>query len=90
MSFIEVTDNRVSHLHCSIHLQASTEADSGYQAVLKDHSSNGTYVNDIRVKPGEAVCLQSGDKVALVRSMNPWAELGFIFKEGAHCGIMYC
>ena len=74
-----MADTWVSRLHCSIRLQACT---AGSQAVLKDHSSNGTYVNGTRVKAGETVCLQSGDKICLVRSMSPWAELGFTFLEG--------
>ena len=87
VSFVEVADNRVSRLHCSIQLQACTEAEGGSQAVLEDHSSNGKYVNDTKVKPGEAVRLQSGDKIWLVRSISPWAQLGFTFWEGAPAHI---
>lgn len=86
MSFVEVADTRVSRLHCCIHLRASTEAGAVGQAVLEDHSSNGTYVNDERVQQGQAVGLQSGDRISLVRSVTPWVERCFTFWEGGlHC-----
>ena len=86
MSFVEVADTRVSRVHCCIHLRASSEAGAAGQAVLEDRSSNGTYVNDERVQPGQSVGLQSGDKVSLVRSVSPWVERCFTFWEGGH----YC
>ena len=88
MSFVEVADTRVSRLHCCIHLRASTEAGAAGQAVLEDHSSNGTYVNDERVQQGHTVGLQSGDKVSLVRSVSPWVERCFTFWEGEDW--LYC
>lgn len=83
MSFVEVADTRVSRLHCTIRLQAPTGSSSGaLQAVLQDHSSNGTYINEERVQAGQAVPLHSGSKVSLVRSVTPWVERGFTFWEG--------
>lgn len=83
MSFVEVGDTRVSRLHCTIRLQAPRgSASTPLQAVLQDHSSNGTYIDDERVKPGVAVPLHSGSRVSLVRSVTPWVERGFTFWEG--------
>ena len=83
MSFVEVGDTRVSRLHCTIRLQAPRGlTTTPLQAVLQDHSSNGTYIDDERVKPGVAVALQSGSRVSLVRSVTPWLERGFTFWEG--------
>lgn len=83
MSFVEVADTRVSRLHCTIRLQAPTDSSStALQVVLQDHSSNGTYVDDERVKAGQAVPLHSGSKVSLVRSVTPWVERCFTFWEG--------
>ena len=81
MSFVEVADTRVSRLHCCILLQTITEGGEA-KAILVDHSSNGTYVNDVRVQPGESVVLQPGDKIALVQCVNPWLERCFTFWEG--------
>ena len=50
--------------------------------MLEDHSSNGTYVDDVRVKQGEPMVLSSGSKVSLVRSVTPWVERCFTFWEG--------
>ena len=83
MSFVEVADTRVSRLHCTIRLQAHTDSSStAMQVVLQDHSSNGTYVDDERVKAGQAVPLHNGSKVSLVRSVTPWVERCFTFWEG--------
>ena len=82
MSFVEVADTRVSRLHCCICLQAPTEAGAKPRAVIEDHSSNGTYVNDVRMEQGEVVVLQPGDKVSLVRCVTPWLERYFTFWEG--------
>ena len=82
MSFVEVSDTRVSRLHCVIKLEAPTDASTAPQALLEDHSSNGTYVDDVRVRQGEAVVLSSGSKVSLVRSVTPWVERCFTFWEG--------
>ena len=82
MSFVEVTDTRVSRLHCTIRLEAPRHCSTALQAVLEDHSSNGTYIDDERVKAGEAVPLRSGSKVSLVRSVTPWVERCFTFWEG--------
>lgn len=82
MSFVEVSDTRVSRLHCVIKLAAPTDSSTAPQAVLEDHSSNGTYVDDVRVKQGEPMVLSSGSKVSLVRSVTPWVERCFTFWEG--------
>ena len=82
MSFVEVTDTRVSRLHCTIRLEAPSDVHTGLQAVLEDHSSNGTYIDDERVQRGQAVPLHSGSKVSLVRSVTPWVERCFTFWEG--------
>ena len=82
MSFVEVCDTRVSRLHCTIRLEAPPGSSAGLQAVLEDHSSNGTYINDEKVQKGEAVPLSSGSKVSLVRSVTPWVERCFTFWEG--------
>ena len=82
MSFVEVADTRVSRLHCVIKLAAPTDCAQALQAVLEDHSSNGTYVDDVKVKSGESVPLSSGCKVSLVRSVTPWVERCFTFWEG--------
>ena len=82
MSFVEVSDTRVSRLHCVIKLAAPTDSSTAPQAVLEDHSSNGTYVDDVRVKQGEPMVLTSGSKVSLVRSVTPWVERCFTFWEG--------
>ncbi|DBA73902.1 TPA: hypothetical protein ACH3X2_009553 [Trebouxia sp. C0005] len=82
MSFVEVSDTRVSRLHCVIKLAAPTDSSSSPQAMLEDHSSNGTYVDDVRVKQGEPMVLTSGSKVSLVRSVTPWVERCFTFWEG--------
>jgi len=82
MSFVEVSDTRVSRLHCVIKLAAPTDSSTAPQAMLEDHSSNGTYVDDVRVKQGEPMALTSGSKVSLVRSVTPWVERCFTFWEG--------
>lgn len=82
MSFVEVSDTRVSRLHCVIKLAAPTDSSTAPQAMLEDHSSNGTYVDDVRVKQGEPMVLSSGSKVSLVRSVTPWVERCFTFWEG--------
>ena len=82
MSFVEVADTRVSRLHCVIKLAAPTDCAQALQAFLEDHSSNGTYVDDVKVKSGESVPLSSGCKVSLVRSVTPWVERCFTFWEG--------
>ncbi|KAL0025671.1 hypothetical protein WJX77_003216 [Trebouxia sp. C0004] len=82
MSFVEVSDTRVSRLHCVIKLAAPTDTSTAPQAMLEDHSSNGTYVDDVRVEQGEPMVLTSGCKVSLVRSVTPWVERCFTFWEG--------
>ena len=82
MSFVEVADTRVSRLHCVIKLAAPADCAQALQAFLEDHSSNGTYVDDVKVKSGESVPLSSGCKVSLVRSVTPWVERCFTFWEG--------
>jgi len=82
MSFVELSDTRVSRLHCIIKLAAPTDSSTAPQAMLEDHSSNGTYVDDVRVKQGEPMVLSSGSKVSLVRSVTPWVERCFTFWEG--------
>ena len=81
MSFVEVTDRRVSRLHCCIRPQALAESAIRMQVVIEDHSTNGTYVNGVRVQPGESVVMQSGDMVSLVRCVHPWVERCFTFWE---------
>ena len=82
MSFVEVTDTRVSRLHCCIRPQALAEPSLRLQVVIEDYSSNGTYVNGVRMQSGTSVVMHSGDKVSLVCCVNPWVERYFTFWEG--------
>lgn len=82
MSFVEVADARVSRLHCCIRPQPLAEPRLKLPVVIEDHSSNGTYVNGVRMQPGQSVVMQSGDKVSLVRCVHPWVERSFTFWEG--------
>eukprot|EP00796_Vickermania_ingenoplastis_P000640 gene640-357_t len=53
---------KLSGRHCALAVDPVT-----LRITLTDVSTNGTYVNDQRIPKGEAVRLQSGDKVALTK-----------------------
>ena len=89
MSFVKVADTRVSRLHCVVRLEASADSTAALQVVLEDHSSNGTYVDDVIVGHGEVVALKDGSKVSLVRSVSPWLERCFTFWEGIKAPLLY-
>ncbi|KAK9817719.1 hypothetical protein WJX72_001212 [[Myrmecia] bisecta] len=82
MGFVEVADGRVSRLHCIIKMGAGQGANTGLQATLEDHSSNGTFVNGEKVAKGGAAPLQDGDRVSLVLSVAPLVEQYFIYRSG--------
>ena len=65
MSFVEVADARVSRLHCCIRLQPLAEPSLSLAPVVEDHSSNGTYVNRVRLQSGQGVMVQSGTTCCL-------------------------
>lgn len=56
---------RLSSFHCELHLTPAT-----LQVDIVDTSSNGTFVNGLRLEKGKKVALQPGDSICLV---NPSA-----------------
>nr|CCC95784.1 unnamed protein product [Trypanosoma congolense IL3000] len=55
---------RVSARHCELRVDALT-----YEVRIRDISTNGTFVNGVRVTKGEDVELHPGDEISLVRSL---------------------
>lgn len=47
----------------------------------QDESSNGTFLNGSKLGRGGRAALKDGDKVSLVLSVAPLAELAFIFRR---------
>lgn len=76
--FVEVADGRVSRMHCLLTIQPTNRT-----VILKDLSSNGTFINSHKLHRGGEVTLRDGDRVALVLSVAPLAEVGYIFHSGA-------
>ena len=49
---------------------------------LQDFSSNGTFINGLKVGCGRTAMLADGDRLSLVLSVAPLAELAFTFHQG--------
>eukprot|EP01066_Platyproteum_vivax_P015445 Platyproteum_vivax@DN6827_c0_g1_i1.p1 len=62
---VVLTDQSISGVHCELWLQ-KTEAGS-ITAVIKDTSTNGTFVNDRRMKKGAPQELKDKDTIQLTR-----------------------
>eukprot|EP00884_Botryococcus_braunii_P003133 jgi/Botrbrau1/12820/Bobra.20_1s0011.1 len=58
------------------------------QGLLEDFSSNGTYVNGVRVPRPGGVVLKDGDRISLVQSVSPLVEQYFLYHEGDPRGMM--
>lgn len=71
---------RLSSFHCELHLTPAT-----LQVDIVDTSSNGTFVNGLRIEKGKKVTLQSGDSVSLV---NPSAT-GVEAEERKHLEFLF-
>ncbi|CCW63144.1 unnamed protein product [Phytomonas sp. EM1] len=59
------TENDVTQLVCKMNNTAATKV--RFRVFLTDHSTNGTFVNDIRVGKGRRIELQTGFDIAIVR-----------------------
>ncbi len=80
---LEVTDRRVSRLHCSLALQQAAPGGGQAAVLLEDCSLNGTFLNGSKLGQGRALVLADGDRVSLVLSVAPLAEQCFTFRRGA-------
>ena len=49
---------------------------------LQDCSSNGTFLNEKKLRKGQSVVLKDCDKISLVMSVSPMSEQYFIFHKG--------
>jgi len=79
LDFVEVADGRVSRMHCVV---VKKKTGRGFEAVLEDSSTNGTFVNNVKVEKGKSVMLKDNDKISLVMSVAPVSEKYFIFHKG--------
>ena len=51
---------------------------------MQDTSSNGTFLNGVKLAKGDVVALQDGDRISLVLSVAPLAEQFFTFHSHSH------
>ncbi|GJE90076.1 forkhead-associated domain-containing protein [Phanerochaete sordida] len=59
---LELKDPRISKRHCDITWNG--REDQASRVTLRDHSSNGTWVNDVRLNKMSYISLRDGDMVA--------------------------
>lgn len=70
----------VSRIHAE--LQAQREADEGWRVHVKDRSSHGTWVNEVRLPPGVQWELSDGDTLTFGDQSTPGsAEFYFLFQK---------
>ncbi len=60
-----INDAHVSNIHCSIRYKAATRS-----YIVKDHSSNGTFVNGVRLQKGIAMEFPAGTVLQLADGKN--------------------
>ncbi|PNH06810.1 hypothetical protein TSOC_006795 [Tetrabaena socialis] len=73
-------DDRVSRLHATLAVQ--WEAGRCPPLVtIEDHSRNGTFLNGVPLPPGRPIVLSNGDRISLVLSVNPLAEVTYKYEE---------
>lgn len=65
---VKIFDTRISNVHCRISEvdQADQAANAGAPARITDLSTNGTFLNGVKIGRGESRELRTGDSVALV------------------------
>ncbi|GLI62552.1 hypothetical protein VaNZ11_005219 [Volvox africanus] len=80
--WISTEDERVSRMHASI--RAHWEPNRWRPLVsMEDYSRNGTFLNGVPLRPGHSIALSSGDRISLVLSVNPLAEVSYKYEEAS-------
>eukprot|EP01023_Acetabularia_acetabulum_P056379 TRINITY_DN6547_c0_g2_i4.p1 TRINITY_DN6547_c0_g2~~TRINITY_DN6547_c0_g2_i4.p1 ORF type:complete len:1050 (-),score=222.74 TRINITY_DN6547_c0_g2_i4:360-3509(-) len=91
VGFVEVPDTRISRIHCTITRETNNSTksssvnkrdgldDGDVRVMLRDFSSNGTFLNNEQINTVELKC---GDKISLVMSMAPMADHFYTFYNG--------
>ncbi|EFJ43315.1 hypothetical protein VOLCADRAFT_106891 [Volvox carteri f. nagariensis] len=54
----------------------------------QDYSRNGTFLNGIPLQPGRQTTLANGDRISLVLSINPLAEVSYVYEEASLMALM--
>ncbi|KAJ6255696.1 serine/threonine-protein kinase fhke-related [Anaeramoeba flamelloides] len=82
-------NNRISGKHCTIEWVEEEETNYGlkkYKVIIKDFSSNGTYVNNQRVGKNKEIELFHSDRISLsapqgTKSKQPKPVCEFVFQD---------
>jgi len=78
-SVIRVEDPIISTKHCTI--ERKCDADGKWEVFLTDHSSNGTFINGIRVKKEAETPLVDGAELVLKKKHMGKERIAFVFLE---------
>ena len=74
-----IPDKRLSSNHCTLERQKKDNGD--YTYFVYDTSSNGTYVNDMKIGKGEKKEIQNGDTIQLLSAklVSPTEVIAYVF-----------
>ncbi|GAM18627.1 hypothetical protein SAMD00019534_018020 [Acytostelium subglobosum LB1] len=77
-STIHFNDMNISGKHCAI-IKTSDPGDAQAIAFLYDHSTNGTYIDGIKVGKGNRFLLSNGQEIGLVGKKQGQEKIAFIY-----------